>query len=38
MEKESKVSKRSKNIFWSLKNAMNHYKIDLKTLVKKIFS
>lgn len=37
MENYSKLSKRSKNIFWSLKNALTHYKIDLNTLVFKIF-
>ena len=33
----SKLSKRSKNIFWNLKTALSHYKVDLRTLVNKLF-
>jgi hypothetical protein len=35
---DSKLSKRSKNLFWSLKVAMSHYNVSLKMLIFKLFN
>lgn len=34
---DSRLSDRSKNLFWSLKVALSHYNVNMKTLVYKMF-
>lgn len=36
--KDSRLSRRSKNLFWSLRQQLDHYKVNLQTLVFKLFS
>lgn len=34
---DSRLSNRSKNLFWSLKMALAHYNVNMKTLIFKLF-